>query len=61
MKRVSANICYARPTEENKMLVSFDFYNTNIGLNCESHYDTIQVPVDSNSWRWKRETYIWLN
>ena len=37
MKRVSANICYTDSTEENKMLTSFDFYNTNIGLNCESH------------------------
>ena len=37
MKRVSANICYTHSTEENKMLISFDFDNTNIGLNCESH------------------------
>ena len=36
MKRVSANICYTHSTEEkNKMLISIDFYNTNIGLNCE--------------------------
>ena len=37
MKRVTANICYTHSTEENKMLISFDFYNTNICLNCESH------------------------
>ena len=37
MKRVSAIICYTYSTEENKMLTSIDFYNTNIGLNCESH------------------------
>ena len=34
---VSANICYTQSIEDNKMLISFDFYNTNIGLNCESH------------------------
>ena len=33
MKRVNANIS----TEENKMLISIEFYNTNIGLNCESY------------------------
>ena len=37
MKSLSANICYTQSTEENKMLISIDFYNTNIGLNCESH------------------------
>ena len=37
MKRVSANVCYTQFIKENKMLISFDFYNTNIGLNCESH------------------------
>ena len=39
MERVSANICYTHSTEdlENKMLISFDFYNANIGLSCESH------------------------
>ena len=37
MKRVSVNICYTHFSEENKMSISFDFYNTNIGLNCESH------------------------
>ena len=37
MKRVSANICYTHSTEENKMLISFDFYKTNIDLNCDSH------------------------
>ena len=37
MKSVSVNNCYTHSTEENKMLISFDFYNTNIGLNCESH------------------------
>ena len=36
MKRVSANICYTQSNEDNKMLISFDFYNTNIVLNCES-------------------------
>ena len=59
MKRVSANNFYTHSTEENKMLISLDFYNTNIALNCESHMDTILVHVDSNSWR--REPYIWLN
>ena len=37
MKRFSANICYTNYIEENKMLLLFDFYNTNIGLNCKSH------------------------
>ena len=37
MKRVSVNIYCTHSSEENKMLISFDFYNTNIGLNCESH------------------------
>ena len=51
MKRVSAKISYTHFTEdlENKLLIVFDFYNANIGLNCESHYGTIQVLVDSNS------------
>ena len=40
MKRVSASICYTHSTEENKMLISFDFYNTNICLNCETHSNT---------------------
>ena len=61
MKRVSANICYTHTTEENKMLISFDFYDTYIGLNCESYYDIIQVHVDSNFWRRQREIDIWLN
>ena len=43
MKRVSANNCYP---EENKMLISIDFYNTNIGLNCES---LIRIPYRSMS------------
>ena len=38
MKRVSANICYTHSTEENKMVISFDFYNVIICLNCESHW-----------------------
>ena len=59
MKRVGANISYTQSTVD-KVLI-FDFYNTNIGLNCESHYDTIQVHVDSNSWRRQLETYIWRN
>ena len=37
LKRVSANNCYTHSSEENKIMGSFDFYNTNIGLNCESH------------------------
>ena len=48
MKRVSANTCYTHNTEENKMLISYDFYMKNTGLNCESHKNTIQVHVDSN-------------
>ena len=34
---VSTNICYTQSIEDNKMLISLDFYNINIGLNCESH------------------------
>ena len=38
MKRVGANNCYTNSTKVNKiMLIPLDFYNTNIGLNCESH------------------------
>ena len=32
-----------------RVSVSFEFYYTNIGLNCESRMDTILVLVDSNS------------
>ena len=37
MKRFTANFGYTHSTEDNKTLILFDFYNTNIGLNCESH------------------------
>ena len=47
MKRVSANNFYDHSTEENKMLISFDFDNTNIALNYESHMDTILVDINS--------------
>ena len=42
MKRVSANICYTHSTEENKILISFDFYDTNISLICESNSTAIR-------------------
>ena len=49
MKRVSVNNGYTHSNEEYKMLISFDFYNTNIALNCMSHMDNILVHVHSNS------------
>ena len=43
MKRASANICYTHSTEENMMLISFDFYNINLGLTVS----LIRIPYSS--------------
>ena len=47
MKRVSANICYTHSTEESKMLISFDFNNKNIGLNCDRSMSTAIRDADN--------------